>query len=134
MVRSIAAVAGGFIAMTILVMAGTMALVAAFVPGGLAAMRGAGAASAPSPTPRYYAMNIALSFLAALVGGWVTTRIAIRTPAAHIAALGALLLAMGAVSAFSPGNEQQPGWYKLLIPVVGICGVAASLLFVNPAI
>src|SRR4051812_347356 len=113
MLRSFAAVIGGFLTMTVLVMLGTFALMAAFVPGGLQAMKAmrdgaAKGAAMPVPSPRYLAMNIALSFVAAIVGGWVTTRIAARAPNGHLVALGALLLIMGVVSAFSPGSEQQP--------------------------
>ncbi|MDB4877709.1 MAG: hypothetical protein JWM41_4155 [Gemmatimonadetes bacterium] len=115
MLRSILAVIGGFVAMSILVMAGTFALMAALMPGGLQTMRGmrdAGAASVamPTPTPRYFVLNIALSFVAALLGGWVTARIASHAPMAHLLALCALIAIMGVASAFTPGSAQQPVW------------------------
>jgi hypothetical protein len=53
MVRGVAAVIAGFLIMAAIVMAGTFALVAAFVPGGVAAMRAMrdNPAAMPKPTP-----------------------------------------------------------------------------------
>ncbi len=132
MLRSIGSVAAGFVIMAVIVMVGTMAMVAAFVPGGLGAMRRGGQAAAPTPTPRYYALNIALSFAAAVVGGWVAALMANGDTTAHLAALAALILAMGLVSAFSSGSDRQPRWYRLVIPLVGVAGVAASGLLAQP--
>src|SRR5437868_3420366 len=112
--------------MAIVVMIGTVALVAAFVPGGAAAMRSGAGMSGPPPSMRYYASNIALSLVAAMVGGWLTARIASHAIAGHLIALAAVVLVMGFVSAVSPGSSRQPMWYKLVIPLVGIAGVAVS--------
>lgn len=138
MLRSVAAVVAGFATMSVLVMVGTMAAMAMLVPGGLRAMRqmaGPGAAEAmPAPSTRYYAMNIALSLVAAAVGGWITTRIALDATTGHLLALGILIVVMGLVSAFGPGNNRQPSWYKLLIPVAGLAGVALSALLTRPSV
>ena len=127
MLRSAAAVVAGYFSMVIVVMAGTMALVKTMVPGGIAAMRqNPEAAAAMTPTPRYLAMNLTLSFLAALLGGWVTTRIATHSTTVHLTALAVLVIAMGIGSAFAPASKRQPSWYKIAIPVIGVAGVAAS--------
>jgi hypothetical protein len=130
MLRSVAAVALGFAAMVIIVMTGLMAWMAARVPGGMAAMRDRMKAGEAMPVlpASYYVYNIALSLVAAVVAGWVTTRIAQRAPTGHLVALGVVVLAMGVVSAKGRGAERQPGWYKLVIPVVGLIGVALSAL------
>ena len=135
MLRSIGAVAAGFAAMTVLVMVGIFAWMTARVPGGMAGMRqrmqAGGAAAMPATTPVYLAYNLALSFFAAVAGGWITTRIAASAPAGHLVALGAVILAMGLVSARMPGSEQQPGWYRIIIPFVSVGGVALSALLVR---
>ena len=41
-------------------------------------------------------------------------------------ALACVVVAMGVVSIFMRGAERQPAWYKLLIPLAGVAGVAAS--------
>jgi hypothetical protein len=128
MLRSVGAVVAGYVVMVVLVMTGTMAWVATMVPGGLAAMRQNPQASSMTPTPRYLAMNIALSLVAAMAAGWVTLRIADRSPRGHLLALAAVVLVMGVVSTFMPNSERQPQWYKYAIPVVGLAGIALSAL------
>jgi hypothetical protein len=128
MLMSILSVVAGFVAMSVLVMAGTIALTAALVPGGVAAMRAS--AQPAAPTRPYLAANLALSLVAAVVGGWVTARLAPRAPGGHLIALGALLLVMGVVSARMPQAHLQPPWYRVTIPIVGIAGVGLSALLV----
>jgi hypothetical protein len=129
MLRSAAAVIAGYFSMLLVVMAGTMALVKTMVPGGIAAIRqNPEVAAAITPTPKYLAMNLALSFVAALLGGWVTARIATHSAPVHLTALAVLVVAMGIGSAFAPGSKRQPSWYKIAIPVIGVAGVAASAL------
>jgi hypothetical protein len=117
--------------MVVIVVVTMFAAMAAFVPGGLAAMRQNMDAGAMAPTPRYMAINLASGFVAALIGGLITARIAPRSPNGHLAALAAVVLAMGVVSAFMPGADRQPSWYKLVIPIMGVAGIAASALFVS---
>lgn len=126
MVRGIAAVIAGYVIMAAIVMAGTFALVAAFVPGGVAAMRAMrdNPAAMPKPSPRYYSMNIALSLVAAIVGGWVAAQIAGPAPRGYVISLAVVVLAMGLVSGFAPGSRGQATWYKLAIPLIGALGVA----------
>jgi hypothetical protein len=134
------AVVAGYATMAVVVMVGTIAMMATVVPGGLKAMRGmrdgAGAAM-PAPTPRYLAMNIALSLVAAILGGWITARIASRAVNGHLIALCVVILLMSVVSAFAsgsaPGSSLQPVWYKYVIPLVGIAGVAVSALLTQSA-
>lgn len=133
MLRSIMAVVAGFSTMAVVVMVGSIAIVAAFIPGGFSAMRalrdGTGAAM-PAPTPRYLVMNIALSLVAAILGGWITARIASRAVNGHLIALCLVIVLMGVVSAFGSGSGSsvQPAWYKFVIPLVGIAGVGLSAM------
>lgn len=126
MVRGVAAVIAGYVIMAAIVMAGTFALLAAFVPGGAAAMRAMrdNPAAMPKPTPRYYSMNIALSLVAAIVGGWTTAQIAGPSPRGYVIALAVVVLVMGLVSGWAPGSRAQATWYKLVIPLIGVVGVA----------
>jgi hypothetical protein len=114
--------------MSLLVMAGIVAWMAAFVPGGLRAMKAMreNSSAMPAPTPAYYAANIALSLAAAIAGGWVTARLAGTARTGSLIALGVAVLVMGLVSARTTPSGAQPGWYKILIPVIGVAGVAIS--------
>lgn len=131
MLQSVAAVVAGFVSMAVIVMIGSMAIVAVMVPGGLAAMRNNPAGAMPAPTPRYYAMNIALSLLGAIVGGLVTARIAPDAVSNHLAALAALVVAMGLMSARMTSGTKQPRWYKVLMPLIGVAGVSISAVLVS---
>lgn len=127
MLRSILAVVAGFAGMTVLVMIGSVAIAAAMIPGGLKGMRDRmQRGDVPLPSMRIYATNLVMSLIAAIVGGWITLRLAPSSPDGHLLALAVVVLLMGAVSAFAPGGAQQARWYKLLIPVVGAAGVLAS--------
>ena len=94
------------------------------------AARAGGAVDTPAPPTSYLAGNIILSLLAALVGGWVTARIAERAASGHLIALCVVIVVMGFVSARMPGSERQPAWYRFAIPLVGVVGVALSSLVV----
>ncbi len=127
MLRSIGVVLGGFIVMAIVVMLGTMAATAAVVPGGLATMRNGPTGRLPAS---YLGANLVISFLAAVLAGWLVTRFAASSPGTHVLALGALLLVMGVISAMTmrstPAAASQPGWYGWVIPLVGLAGIAAG--------
>src|SRR5207244_189128 len=86
MLRSVAAVVAGYATMAVLVMLGGLAMMAAFVPGGVRAMKqmAAGATPMPAPSMRYYTLNIALSLVAAVIGGLITARIAAGNVGGHL--------------------------------------------------
>ena len=132
MIRSIAAVLGGFLAMAIVVMIGTMAAAAALIPGGLSTMR-----SGPSGAPvssRYLAVNLTVSLLAAVLGGTLTARIAGSNPRLHTFVLAGFVLVMSVVSARqSSGNTGgQPSWYGGVIAVIGVGGVLLGGVLLGP--
>lgn len=118
MLKSIASVITGYLAMAAVVMIGTIAAAAAMIPGGLAAAR----ALEGQPPRNYLYANLALSIVAGVLGGWVTARMAPGSPLAHAAALAALMLVMSVVSAKSQARK-QPSWYPWTIAAIGIAGV-----------
>lgn len=121
MLRSLAAVVAGYLTMALVVILGTVAATAAFVPGGLAALR-AGAAAGVVPAG-YLAANLVVSLLAAMLGGWVAARVATRAPLAHAASLAIAVAVFGLVTALRPAAPGQPAWYPWTIVVLGTAGV-----------
>ncbi len=132
MLRSILAIVAGLVAMSVLVMAGTMAAMTAAVPGGLGAMKAMrdDPSRMPPLTKRYLVLNIGVSLAAAVVGGLVTARIAGTTPDRQLESLAAMIVIMGVISANAPRAGLQPAWYKVIIPLVGVAGVALAAAFV----
>lgn len=127
MVRGIGSVVAGYVTMVVVVMVGTFMLVATLVPGGVATMKKMrDDPTAMTPTPAYLASNLVLSLLAAIAGGWVTMLIAGAPFERKLMALAALVLVMGVVSARMQSSRAQPGWYNVVIPVVGVLGVLLS--------
>jgi len=120
MFQSVLSVVVGYLVMAIIVMIGTIALAAAIIPGGLSGMRNAQAP--PPPSKGYLYANLALSLVAAVVGGWLTARMAPNAPFTHAAVLAAFVVAMGVVSARNE-KARQPSWYPWTIAIVGVAGV-----------
>lgn len=133
MLHSMLAVVAGFAAMSVLVMAGTMAAMASSVPGGLGALKEMrdDPSRVPPLTKRYLVLNLGVSLASAVVGGLVTARIAGPVPMRELELLAALILIMGIVSARAPSAGLQPGWYKAVIPLAGLAGVALAAAFVS---
>src|SRR2546421_10718152 len=123
MLQSIASVVAGYFAMAVIVIFGTIAATAATIPGGLTA------AKDPDLVPprSYLIANLALSLVAALLGGWLCARLAPGNPLIHAAALVGLLIVMSAISAKSQGRNQPP-WYPWTIGVIGAAGGIISAL------
>lgn len=125
MMRSFLAVLAGFLAVALLVMVGVAAATAAFVPGGLASMRKAPAGVTLSST--YLAANLLVSFVAAVLGGWLTARLAPHVPMGHVMGLAALLIAMSIIGAMGETTQAtQPEWYTITIAIAGVVGVLAG--------
>ena len=124
MLNSIIAVIAGYAAMVVAVMIGTVIAVSAFMPGGMQAMKNP--PSGQGVPPRYLIANITASLLAAILGGWVTARIAAAHPRRHLLALCLLVAVMGLVAARQGGGGSRPGqpsWYAWGIVVIGVIGV-----------
>lgn len=81
--------------------------------------------------PGYAFVNIAWSFVAAGVGGYVTAALSGDNPMQHVLALGVILLALSALSAMQE-RDQQPIWYLLLLVALTPLGVlAGGLLYLH---
>jgi hypothetical protein len=119
--RSIAAVVAGFGFMASTAMVGTMLAAAFFVPGGAGSLTtGAVPASLPAA---YFAANMATSFLGAVFGGWLAARIGAWAPFAHAAALAVLTAVLSVASIFQAPAGAQPGWYAIVVGIIGVGGV-----------
>jgi hypothetical protein len=122
MIRSVAAVAAGFLAMILTVMIGVAAATAALIPGGLATMN---AAAAPISLPAsYLTANIAVSLIGAILGGWLTSRLSAPQQRSNVMILAGLVVLLSVVTAMQGvDTAAQPTWYRWIIPVIGVVGV-----------
>ena len=118
MFSSIVSVVGGYLGMAVVVMIGTAIATAAFIPGGFAGTKNL---QGQLPTNYLYS-NLALSFVGAVFGGWLTARLAPAHPVYHAVALAAFLLVMSALSAKTQMSKQPP-WYPWTIAAIGVAGV-----------
>jgi hypothetical protein len=120
MIRSIGAVLAGYAAMAVVVVLATKLAVKLMSlqapPGGM-----------PAPTGGYLVVNLLYSFAAALLGGWITARLAASSPLGHAAALAGFALLMAVVSSLAgPQAQGQPAWYPWVIGLLGAAGVLAG--------
>ena len=84
MLRSVAAIVAGYGVMSLTLIGGTIVAASLFVPGGVQALAVVPPAELPA---RYLAANLATNALGAVLGGWLTARIAGFAPFAHAAVL-----------------------------------------------
>ena len=106
--RLIGAVIAGYIVMALIVILGVMAAAKLLVPAG------------ENPGTGYLVGNVAISFLAALSGGYVAANFAKADAKLATLVLAAVVMALGLI--LEPGHG-QPGWYGLVIPFIGAAGV-----------
>jgi hypothetical protein len=118
LMSSIISVVAGYLGMAVVVMIGTALAAAVFIPGGFSAAR----SLKNAPPANYLYANLALSFVAALFGGWLCARLAPNNPLVHAGALAAVLLVMSLLSAKSQAAK-QPSWYPWTIALMGVAGV-----------
>ena len=124
LLRSVAAIVAGYGVMSLTVIGGVIIATALFVPGGLQAVAG-GAPPAALPAA-YLAANLVTGALGAVLGGWLAARIAAFAPFGHAAVLAAIVAALTIGSAASLSAGPQPGWYPIVIGVIGVAGVLAG--------
>ncbi len=117
--RSIICVVAGFVVVMAAFVAGTAAATELIVPGGLM-----DAAIGPrSELPQeYFAAKLVVTAVGAVLGGWVTARMAPSMEMAHVGALAVLVLLMALPGLLGYGDAQmdQPVWFIYLLPVFGI--------------
>ena len=110
--RAMLGVIGGYAVMAAIVIVGVMILSPAF-----------GVERPGDVSTGYLAANILLSFLAALAGGYAAAWIGGPLRLVSVAVLACLVLVAGFLM---EGSTGQPGWYPILIPLIGAVGVAAG--------
>ena len=119
--RSLIAVIAGFVVVMVVLVAGTAGIAALIIPGGLDAAR------TTMPPPTYIAAHLLVSAMSALLGGWVTARMAPDREMLHVLPLAALVFLKSVPALVGYGNPDglQPTWYVYTLPVVS---VAAAIL------
>ena len=119
MMRSIICVVAGFVVVMAVWMAGTAAATELIVEGGLF-----GAATGPRSElpPEYFAANLVMSGMGAMLGVWVTASQAPSPEMAHELALAALVSLMSLPGLLGYGESQmdQPTWSIYALPVFGV--------------
>lgn len=120
--RSLAAVIAGLGFMLSTVMVGTMAAAFLLLPGHMTG----GAAPVGRVPLVYLAANLAVSFVAAIFGGWLSARIGRAAPMGHAVALAVLTGVLAIASAIQTAPQAQPWWYAVVTGVVGVAGVLAG--------
>lgn len=127
MLRGILAVLGAYVAIALVVMVGTAVATISLVPGGLAAMRAsANGTPLPAPSAAYLGVNLVISLLAALLGGWIVMRFSPAPGLQWAVILAVLLLVLSAALGSRGPQGGQPNWYPYVIALVGAAGVMAG--------
>ena len=116
LLRSVAAVAAGFVLLAIGVTIATRITVGLMLP-----------APDAGPTPAYLAVNLAYSAGLAIAAGYVTAKAAPSAPRAHALTLAGVLLLLGVAAvagttAAGATEARQPGWYPYVMLVLGPAG------------
>ena len=106
--RLIGAVVAGYGVMALIVIAGVMGAAWLLVP------------ASESPGSDYLAANIAISFFAALAGGYAARLVGKADRVVSVVLLAALVLVFGLLM---EGGGGQPGWYGVALPMIGALGV-----------
>ena len=123
MLRSIGSVVLGYVVLALITIVGTSAAAALLLPRRPAAPQ---PGMPPPLTTSYLAANLTLSTLAAVVGGYVTARMAPARPMVHVAVLALLIVALSILSSRSPMSTGQPAWYKRILPLLGLVGAVVG--------
>jgi hypothetical protein len=111
-VRSAGAVAVGFLATVVLILA-SAPLVSRLMP-----------SAQTRPTPAYLTGNLLTGFLFAGCGGWIAAHLAPGAPRWHAGALAGIILLLGVTTAAQGGAVRagQPQWYAWMLPFIGAAG------------
>lgn len=115
---SVLSIVIGYFGMAVIVMAATPIAAATLIPGGFKAAKEMKSA----PPISYLYANLALSFVAALFGGWLCALRAPFNSMIHVDVLAILLVVVSLASSRSYAVK-QPRWYPRTIAFVGFAGV-----------
>lgn len=104
----------GYASMAIVVIVLTALVARLFIPAGA------------TPGSTYLAVNLGYSLAAAVLGGWVTARLAPGHLMAHGGALAGMILvlslSMPSQATTAAGGPSQPAWYFWGTLVIGVTG------------
>jgi hypothetical protein len=114
--RSVLAVLAGLLAMAVIVMALTLLSVFALH------------LKSGRPTPGYLTLNVIYSLAAAVFGGWLTARLAGRSPIAHGIALAVVMLVLSAVSYLQSTGTQPIAYQVFLVLMPPVAAIAGAWL------
>ena len=118
--RSFLAVLAGYLALAVAVVVLTPVAVWLFIP---AEMLKKGV---PTYTNAYIISNFVYSFGAAVLGGWVTARLAPKSPFPHSIALAFVMLIFALSDILAKGATEaaanQPSWYGWSVALTGAAG------------
>ena len=116
--RSIAAIVIGLGFMAATTAVWTIVANAALLPGG------AGVAKASAVRmAAYLYVNLAVCGAGAVLGGWLTARIAPSSPYGHSAVLAAIVAVVSVPSATGPAAPYEPQWYPAALGLIAVLGV-----------
>jgi hypothetical protein len=119
--RSVAAIVAGYGFMAVTVTVGIIIATALFAPAGMPPAEN-GTAASRLPVA-YLAANLVISLLGAVLGGWLTARIAAFAPFGHAAALAAIVATLTILTVATAPAGTQPAWYPIVIGSLGVVGV-----------
>ena len=115
-VRSIASVVAGLGVATLVVVLLTWVAVMLMLDGDMTA----------SPTPPYLVINLAYSFGAAVLGGWLAARIAAHQPLLHAGIVAVVMLVLAVLGDGNPPDAGVPAWYGTVVGTLGAAGALAG--------
>jgi hypothetical protein len=124
LLRSVAAVAAGYGVMSLAVIGGSILAASLFIPADL--RTGVGVGPLTEVPAAYLAANLVTGALGAVIGGWLTARIAAFAPFTHAAVLAAMVAALTIAWEATMPRSSVPGWYAIVIGVIGVAGVLAG--------
>lgn len=118
MVRNILSVIAGY-AVMVLVTIALFAVLAVVAPG---ALPNPSDTTVVTPGTGILAVILAAGFAAAVLGGWVTARLAKASPGQCVGWLAGIVFVLSIVSAMATPGGSAPLWYSIGLSLVGVCG------------
>jgi hypothetical protein len=124
MTRSVLAVVAGLVVMSVTVTIGNRCLTQFF----------RGTESAESAVAPIVPMILELvwTVFCAILGGYMTARIARRAPHIHAAVLALIVLVVAIVIGLMGGGGPIPAWFRVLLPIFSAFGILTGGLRVHP--
>ena len=124
MTRSVLAVVAGLVAMSVAVTIGNQCLRQFF--------RGAESAESAVAPILPMILELVWTVFCAILGGYVTARIARHAPQIHAAVLALIVLVVAIVIGLAGGGGPIPAWFRVMLPIFSAFGILAGGLRVHP--